>query len=286
MAETPRPVAPTVVGAAGERTQPAGEDEVPWQRPPPGSRPPPMGSRGRGWMWAAGVVAVAVLAGLLVWLVGRGPVEPAGPETVGVPAGSAADRTDVAAGLDARLAAAPTDPVLVALRASERYLAFAEHERAQRAPSAIPGEPPGAEAWNLFAERGYANAEKLWDEVVGPIRDDALRAGEPYTQPIWEERSGTDAWIPGVWYDESTEGRGDAFRFAVRFLDPSTGEPVERTYGVIILANEVGRGHVAARQEAVDVGRRDVADFASSMELARSRMWDWVAAQPKRQNER
>lgn len=242
-------------------------------RPTPAPSPPeqqPGPSRRR---MIAGIIILAVGGGLVVWSLlssGGGAIEldPDRPEaSTDPPADTNSDTPPADDGVDAQLAE---------LRASDRYLAIAPHDRA-----AGLEWPPGMDgAWESFQWfRTYSNQEVLWDEVVEPIRDDALLAGEPYTEPIWDEQHPVPAYVPNGWTNDTTEGRGDAYTFAVRFLR-ADGEPVERWHAVLIGTDAEGAGEVVARMQPFDLRREDAPDFPSAVEMAFERVWEWVQQQP------
>lgn len=254
-------------------TAPHTHQSTPPQVPPrpappvePEEQPGP--SRAR---WIAGIVALAVVGGLVGWSLlsadsGTIEMDPDRPEaSTDPPADTNPDTGPPDEGADAELAE---------LRATDRYLAIAEHDRA----AGLEWPPGFAGAWETFAERGYANEEALWDEAVQPIRDDALRAGEPFMEPIWDEEYPTPAYIPVGWTDETTQGRGDAISFAVRF---TAGGPVERWHAVLIRPGADGDGELVARMEPFDLRRGDAPDFPSAHDRAYDRVWEWVQEQPR-----
>lgn len=263
------------------------DGRVAWQRPPPGSRPPPAVAV-RVWPRVVVVAAALVVAAVVVWgvvLRGDGAAgDPTGGTGIGDdPAGVVGDGlpdADEDAPGGGTVEEPAPDPVaeaeaeLEALRASDRYVAFAEHERARQVE--WPGGMVGA--WSGFARAGYANVEELWDEVVGPIRDDALLAGEPFGGALWNEQNAVPAYLPGGWSDETT-GRGDAFVFTYRFIDPGSGEPVERTHAVLIRKDGDGDGGVAARMEPFELRRRDAINFSEAADLVDEVVWGWVQEQ-------
>lgn len=246
---------------------------APPRRPPPHQPPvePTGPSRAR---WTVAIVALAVAALLIGGLLLRDALAPAAEPPLAADSPPAADRDpDSGQGTPADDA----DAQLAALRASDRYLAIAPHDRA-----AGLEWPPGMDgAWESFQWfRTYANQEALWDEVVAPIRDDALLAGEPYTGPIWDEEYPVEAYVPNGWTDDTTEGRGDAYTFAVRFADAADGEPVERWHAVLIRPGADGAGELIARMDHFDLRRGDAPGFPEAVGSARERVWEWVQQQP------
>ncbi|HVL98618.1 MAG TPA: hypothetical protein VM324_04930 [Egibacteraceae bacterium] len=225
-------------------------------------------------------MAMMIAAGVLVAnvLLGR---EPAGEEAQ--PPLAETTPVDSEPGPEPEPERDPVDPVLAELRATDRFVAFAEHDRAEAAWA--DGEV--AFGWNNFAvvhdkqvTHEWTNKTELWDEVIPPIRDQLLMLGEPYTEPMWDEERPSPASIGASWPDEVTGGRGQYVEITGRYFDEERGTPVERNWAVLIATGDDGSGELVGRMPPIELVPSQARNFRHADELVRIAAWEWVQAQP------
>ena len=153
----------------------------------------------------------------------------------------------------------PVEEQLAELRATDRFLELAEHERAQDAVWARFG-------WEAFApfEDGeklfeWANKAELWDEVAPPFRDECLLAGPEATRPMWDAEVLIPAGIEPRWSNKSTGGRGQFVEFVCLYHDEEAEEPVER-WTAVLIATDDDQQRIAYVREALHGVARCLAD--------------------------
>jgi hypothetical protein len=211
-----------------------------------------------------------------------GPVEldagPAAP-TPAADAGPATPSPAATTGAATPAPPAPEPMTLEALRATERFLELAPHDRAADAPWARFG-------WGLFAPQAagetlfeWSNKAALWDELAPAFRDTCLLAGPEADRPMWDAEVLIPAGAGPAWNDDSTEGRGQFVEFSCVYDDD--GAPVERFFGVLITTDVTGAGHVRALMPPFDVRESDYPDFQTSRDGVDAQLWAWVQAQPR-----
>jgi hypothetical protein len=174
----------------------------------------------------------------------------------------------------------PAEEQLAELRATDRYLELAEHDRAANATWARFG-------WDAFApfEDGeklfeWANKAELWDEVAPPFRDECLLAGPEATRPMWDAEVLIPAGIEPRWSNDSTGGRGQFVELVCLYHDEDIDEPVERWTAVLIGTNDTGAGAIVAQMKSFEVREEEYQSFAARREGVRELLWTWTARQP------
>jgi hypothetical protein len=209
--------------------------------------------------WALAVVMAVLLGGCRA----AGPEEP--PPVVPGSEPAASETAE-----DARLAA---------LRATDQFDEFAEHERAARADGARL-------AWENFApivdgERvEWGNKAELWDAIAPKIRDEALLLGPEYRQPLWDNTNAIPNGSAVAWNDQETEGRGNFVEFGVTAITESG--PVQRYWGALISTDSAGHGTLLAEMPSVDLAESEFESEAQAQDALADRQWTWVVAQSQR----
>jgi hypothetical protein len=247
------------------------------------------------------VVFVAALGAGAVWLLASngassradepGPLAastagpaPSGPPTSGVASSSEPTSSPSAA---ARRSPSPSPSAspsvsdrLAELRNSDRYIGFAEAERAQQYRFA---QKAGYEAFAPFGAEGklfeWANKRQLWNQIVPDIRDEALKLGPPIEEPMWDAENVVPTGIAMRWNDKDTERRGQFVELHLRYKGKD-GAPVERVYAALIVTDERRRGEVVAKMPPYEIRERDASDFLTSRDIVRRRSWEWITEQP------
>lgn len=250
-------------------------EEAPWVVPPPG-RPPRSPWHGR---LLALVVLVLGGGALGVMLLGGEP----GPAPDVIPA-EAADEPAAAPADEPVETVDPAEAELAELRASDRYLMFAEPDRAIPADEAHTSYEIG---WGAFAERRqgeivheWTNKAELWAQVVLPIRDELLLRGEPYSEPLWDEGKPVSASLGSTWSNETTGGRGQYIELNGVYFDEERNGPVEVVWAVLIARQSDGSGEVVAEMPPMEIVPQDAEGFMHSRQLIRRATQDWVETQP------
>lgn len=218
------------------------------------------------------VLYLGALALPLLWL--RGTPGPEGP-----PQGDAPERPlqpTATAAPDAAGGAALPGEDLAALRASDDFLEFAEHERAATARFARL-------AYDNFSpiEGGervdWTNKDELWDGIAPAIRDEVLLLGPEYRRPLWDDVNARPTTVSMAWNDEDTGGRGHFVEFRATYS--SARGPVERYWGVLI-ATVTGAGVVVGRMEPFEVAEAEFPDMDSAFAYVQEETWAWVQSRP------
>lgn len=256
-------------------------DEAPWVVPPPGRPPRPP------WHGRLLALVVLVLGGgaLGVMLLGGDPA-PASAPADAVPADSVDEPAEEPGDEPAEAAEAvdPAEAELAELRASDRYLMFAEPDRAIPADEDYTLYDIG---WGAFAERvqgeivhEWTNKAALWAQVVLPIRDELLLRGEPYTDPMWDEDNPWPASLGSRWSNGTTGGRGQYIELNGRYFHEEQNRPVEVVWAVLIARQPDGSGEVVAEMPPMEVAPEDAEGYMHSRQGIRDAAWMWVEQQP------
>ena len=266
--------------------------EAPIWTTPPGSPPP----RRRRSATLAVVVVIAVAGIVAAGAAGLFLLRDPPAATPDAPADAAAAEDAPVEGDTAAEGEGPAgseeqpavDPALAELRATDHYVALAEHDRAAAAVAA------GIEdfGWNNFAivhdgqvTHEWTNKAELWDEVVPPIRDELLLLGVPFTEPMWDETNPSPASIGAGWPNDVTGGRGQYIQVTGRYHDEGRATPVEVKWAVLIVTHDDGSGEVVAHMPPVELVPSQATSFRHARELTRLAAWEWVQAQPLQSGE-
>ena len=139
-----------------------------------------------------------------------------------------------------------TKPSLEALRASDAFIEFAEARRAQAAPGA--GLAYHSFGWRGADGEGYRFREPaaLWNTVVAPIRDDLLRQGTEFREPLFDPDGKPSH--PFVAFYPREPGAPQLVAFASPFIDEG-GDVAIRVHAVLLDVVEEGpsRGEAGLR---------------------------------------
>lgn len=246
----------------------------------------------RPWQFPVRLVALASLAlaagGGAAWTLWSDG-GPAVPQAVASPPGTlaqvalptAADRAREQAQLDAHRRGQEA--------AVQRRLASDEYAELDDASvAALDAQSALAyEAFAVFSDGAvvfeWPNKAELWDQAMGPVRRDALLAGEEVRVQVWPgQQVAFTAWVDALWNGVDTGGRGQFVSVITTFRDPE-GQPAERINGVLIVTDPDGLGHVVGRMPAFDLRRGEAASLEEAREQQRKRMWVWVWSQPPRE---
>jgi hypothetical protein len=173
----------------------------------------------------------------------------------------------------------PDEARLTELRASDAFEALAEHERAQTAEWA-------RFAWDEFTlstnaegvREEWTNKAELWDELMPPIRDECLLAGDEATEPMWTTELMIPTGVTPRWSDEATRGRGQFMEVVCAFTD-GDGPTTERWYGFLIKTRDSGAGDVVATMPPFDVSEADHGDLEQRTSALRRHLWDWIISE-------
>jgi hypothetical protein len=172
----------------------------------------------------------------------------------------------------------PEQARLDELRAGDAFEALAEHDRAATAEWA-------RFAWDEFTlstnaegvREEWTNKAELWDELMPPIRDACLLAGDEARDLIWDIQLMIPVSVNPRWSDVSTEGRGDLIVVVCSL--GGVGEPTrERYFAALVERDEAGAGSVARRMEPFDISEEDAETQAAADDLAGLRLWAWVVS--------
>lgn len=169
---------------------------------------------------------------------------------------------------------------LVALRATDQFDEFADHERAARADGARL-------AWENFApivdgERvEWTNKAELWDAIAPAIRDEALLLGPEYREPLWDNANAIPNGVSMAWNNEDTEGRGDYVQFTATY---QAGDgPSRRYWGALIDTSIELHGTVRLLMPPIDTTEAQFQGEAQEAEAVAERQWVWIQQQEVQQ---
>jgi hypothetical protein len=168
------------------------------------------------------------------------------------------------------------------LRASDAFLEFAEHDRAQTAQWArfaydeftLSSDDAGVRA-------EWTNKDELWDELMPPFRDECLLAGPVATRPIWDGQIMIPVGMAPRWSNKTTEGRGQFLEASCAFVDGESEEVVELWVGFLIQTAEDSSGRVVRQLEPFDFRESQASTYAEQDEQISEHFWAWITEEPE-----
>jgi hypothetical protein len=165
------------------------------------------------------------------------------------------------------------------LRASRAFIELAEHDRA-------PGGRWSAFTYTQFGIAGdgglvgeWVNKRELWDSFVPAFRDECLLAGEPATEPMWDEQLMIPVGVNARWNDESTQGRGHSVDVYCAYVDPESGETVELFTAALIEHRSDGAGEVVAVMPSLPLPESQHPGSEEREQALRQHVWSWIEQQ-------
>jgi hypothetical protein len=233
------------------------------------------GTRGRG---AALLVALTLLAAGC----GTDAEEPVDPTPEPVPVLTEPTPTPAPA---PRATSTPTEvgddeeARLEELRASRRFIELAEHDRA-------PNGQWSQFAYSQFGIAGdgglvgeWTNKRELWDSFVPAFRDECLLAGEPATEPMWDEQLMIPVGVDAAWNTKTTEGRGQFVELTCFAIGSQHPQGAVLVGGVLIAGEKEADGRVAASMSTLVVPQSDFETIAAMRQSVDEHLWSWVMEQ-------
>jgi hypothetical protein len=224
----------------------------------------------------AGVTALMISALLAACTDGRAAVEPTPTPAVTVTPTATLTPTPT-----------PTPEVdeeqarLEELRASDAFVEYAEHDRAQTgqwARFAYDEFTLSTDDAGVRAE--WTNKAELWDELMPAFRDECLLAGPVATRPIWDGQIMIPVGLAPRWSDASTSGRGQFIDAVCVFLNTEQDEVVERWMGALIRTRSNGSGEVLRKSQFFDVSESSAESREERTEMVRKEFWEWITEEP------